>query len=394
MNPVEIRKEAEELFPYSQAVRRDLHIHPELGYREVRTAGLVAYSLNSFGLEVTTGVGGTGVVGILEGALPGPVVLARFDMDALPINEETGTEYASQNKGVMHACGHDGHVAIGLTLAKLLTNHREELSGTVKFVFQPAEEGLGGAQRMIDEGVLENPSVETTLAMHIWNERLVGWLGIVPGPLMSASEVFTIKIFGKGGHGALPQDTVDPVVAAAQVITALQTIVSRNISPLDSAVISVTKVQAGETNNVIPSSAVLEGTIRSFLPAIREHLVQRFNQVVDGICKAMGCDCEIEIITTTPAVVNDPVLAERINGIAQIVLPDARIDRGFRTMVSEDMGYMMQKVPGCYLMIGSANPEKGLNAGHHHPKFDFDEQALTNGVILLAGTILDLLKPQ
>jgi amidohydrolase len=387
-----LHHEAEELFLYTQAVRRDLHIHPELGYHEQRTSGLVAYTLNDLGMEVMTGVGKTGVVGLLEGDQPGKTLLVRFDMDALPIQEETGAEYASQTQGVMHACGHDGHVAIGLTVAKILSAHQKELHGRVKFVFQPAEEAMGGAHGMIEDGVLENPKVDATLALHLWNGLPLGCVALVPGPLMSAAETLNIKITGKGGHGALPNATIDPVVAAAQVIIGLQTIVSRNISPLDTAVISVTKVQAGETHNVIPPYAILQGTIRTFLPETRTYLLERFDQVVNGICQAMGCTCEIEVNSVTPAVINDPALAKRISQVTAAELPELTIDHTFRTMVSEDMGEMMKLVPGCYMMVGSANDEKGLNYGHHHPKFDFDEQALINGAALMSTVILDYLK--
>jgi amidohydrolase len=245
-------REAQDLFEYTRELRRDFHRHPEMGFQEVRTAGIVARELNSLGLEVTTGIAKTGVVGLLEGDKPGPVILLRFDMDALPINEETGAEYASQNPGVMHACGHDGHIATGLAIARLLHMHRDELAGTVKFVFQPAEEGLGGAESMIAEGILENPKPDRVLGMHLWNERPVGWLGISDGPEMAAAEIFRLRLIGKGGHGALPHLAVDPVVAAAQVINALQTIASRNVSPLQSAVLSVTMFRAGESFNVIP----------------------------------------------------------------------------------------------------------------------------------------------
>src|SRR5512135_3216739 len=236
-------EEAKALFPYTQSMRRDFHIHPELGFHEVRTGAIVAKELEALGLEVTKGVGKTGVVGLMEGSKPGPTLLVRFDMDALPIVEETGAEYASQNSGVMHACGHDGHTAIGLTVAKLLLNHRDQLAGNIKFCFQPAEEGFngeeyGGNEMMIRDGVLEGPHVDRTLALHLWNEQPLGWIGVGAGPVMAGAELFTVKLTGRGGHGAAPHLTIDPIVASAQIITALQTIVSRNVAPLQSAVIS------------------------------------------------------------------------------------------------------------------------------------------------------------
>jgi amidohydrolase len=224
--------EAQSLFEYSQSLRRDFHAHPELGFQEVRTAGIVARELNTLGLEIQTGIAGTGVVALLKGAKSGPVILVRADMDALPIVEETGAIYASQNPGVMHACGHDGHTAILLTVARMLHAHRHEFAGTVKFMFQPAEEGLGGAEKMIEGGVLENPEVDVALGLHIWNERPVGWFGIANGPAMAGAEIFKIKVVGKGGHGAAPHLALDPVLVAAQIVTALQGIVARNVAPL------------------------------------------------------------------------------------------------------------------------------------------------------------------
>src|SRR5512135_365255 len=254
---IDFLKEAKELFPYTQSLRRDLHMHPELGFREVRTGGIVARELEALGLEVTKGVGKTGVVGLLEGPQAGPTLLLRFDMDALPIVEETGAEYTSQNPGVMHACGHDGHTAIGLTVAKILLNHRDQLAGTIKMIWQPSEEGFngedcGGNEMMMRDGVLESPHVDRTLALHLWNDRPIGWVGVAGGPVMAGAEQFSIKLTGRGGHGASPHLTIDPIAAAAQVITALQTIASRNVAPLESAVVSVTSVQSGTTFNVIP----------------------------------------------------------------------------------------------------------------------------------------------
>ncbi len=384
--------EAQTLFEYTRALRRDLHRHPELGFQEVRTAGIVARELGELGLEVQTGVGKTGVVGYLEGTRPGPTVLLRFDMDALPVNEETGAEYASQTPGVMHACGHDGHVAIGLTVAHMLHNHRQELAGRVKMIFQPAEEGLGGAAAMIADGVLHDPAPDYALACHLWNERQVGWLALVPGPLMAGSEIFTVHILGKGGHGALPNQTVDPLLAAAQVITALQSIVSRNVSPLQNAVVSVTRLSAGDTFNVIPSSAILQGTIRTFEPEVRQLVLERFQALVRGVCAGLGCEVEIDLKKNTPPVNNDPAVVGRLAGRAPQVLPDGNVDATFRTMVSEDMAEILEAVPGCYFMVGSANPERGLNAGHHHPRFDFDEAALPRAAAFMTAAALELLR--
>jgi amidohydrolase len=389
--------EARSLFTYTQTLRRDFHVHPELGFKEVRTGGIVAKELESLGLEVTKGVGKTGVVGLLEGSKPGPTLLIRFDMDALPITEDTGAEYASQNKGVMHACGHDGHTAIGLTVAKILYNHRNDLSGTVKFCFQPSEEGFndeecGGNEMMIRDGVLEGPNVDQTLAMHLWNDKPLGWVGASGGPVMAGAELFTVKLTGKGGHGAAPHLTIDPIVAASQVVTALQTISSRNVAPLESSVVSVTTFQSGTAFNVIPQEAVLTGTIRTFDLGVRDTVLKRFDEIVHGVAEALGCMVEMEVIRVTPAVINDADLASKVQVTARQLLPDLDLETGgYLTMGAEDMAFMQEKVPGCYFFVGSNNTAKHLDYGHHHPKFDFDEEALVRGAALMAATAADIL---
>lgn len=387
----DIYTEAQELFSYTQKLRRDFHRHPELGFQEIRTAGIVARELQELGLEVSTGVGKTGVVALLEGQRPGPVLMMRFDMDALPIVEETGADYSSQNPGVMHACGHDGHTAIGLTVARLLHARLHELAGSVKFVFQPAEEGLGGAESMIADGVLQGPRPQFTLGMHLWNEQPYGWLGLASGPVMAASEIFEVRITGKGGHGALPHQTIDPVLASAQIITALQSVTARNVSPLQAAVISVTSLHAGEAFNVIPPYAEMKGTIRTFEAEVRELVLHRFREVVQGIAGALGCTAEIKLQTLTPAVTNDPQVTEFVRRAAEKALPGIPQNYANRTMGSEDMAYFMQEVPGCYFFVGSANSEKGLDAAHHHPRFDFDERALVQGATLMTAAAVEIL---
>ena len=385
--------EAQALFEYTQTMRRDFHTHPELGFQEVRTAGIVARELTALGLGVHTGVGGTGVVALLEGAKPGPVVLVRADMDALPIREETGAPYASQNPGVMHACGHDGHTAVLLTVAKMLNAHRRELAGTVKIMFQPAEEGMGGAVKMIEAGLLENPKVDVALALHVWNEKPVGWVGIAGGPVMAGAEIFKIKVQGKGGHGAVPHLAVDPILAAAQIVSALQGIVARNIAPLQTAVVSVCTIHGGETFNVIPPAVEMTGTIRTFEPVVRTRVLERFEKTVHSIAEGMGCQAVIDLQILTPATVNQPDTAVRIQAVARRLFPEADVDTtNYITMGSEDFAFVLEKVPGCFFFIGSANPEKGLDAGHHHPKFDIDEAALPRGAALMAAAITDMLK--
>lgn len=383
---------AEAQFKYTQDLRRDFHAHPELGFKELRTSEIVARELTSLGLDVQTGVGGTGVIALLKGSKPGKVVLARADMDALPIHEETGAIYASKNSGVMHACGHDAHTAILLTVARLLTAQRDHLPGTVKFMFQPAEEGMGGAEKMIEAGILQKPRVDVALALHVWNEKPVGWIGITSGPVMASAEIFKIKLHGKGGHGALPHLAVDPLLAAAQIISALQGIVSRNISPLQTAVVSVCSIHGGDAFNVIPADVEMTGTIRTFETAVRTLVLERFERIVHSIAEGMGCQVDIQVDKLTLAAFNDPEITVRVQDVARNLFNSYEVETNFRTMGSEDFSYIQEKVPGCFIFIGSANHEKGLDAGHHHPKFDIDEAVLPRGAAIMATAIIDLLK--
>jgi amidohydrolase len=294
----------------------------------------------------------------------------------------------------MHACGHDGHTAVLLTVARILQANRQNLAGKVKLVFQPAEEGMGGAEKMIEDGVLENPKVDLTLALHLWNECPLGWIGISNGPSMAGGEVFRIVIHGKGGHGAVPQFAIDPILASAQVVNSLQSIVSRNVNPLKTAVISVCSIHGGDAFNVIPQSVELKGTIRTFEASVRKLVLRRFDETVRSVVEGMGCRAEIEIKQIAPAVINHTPTALVVQKVAQRMFPDAVVDTSdYITMGSEDMAYFMEKVPGCFIFIGSANFEKGLDAAHHHPRFDFDETSLVHAGALMSGVISELLHP-
>jgi amidohydrolase len=397
-NMTNFLNEAKSLFPYTQSMRRDFHMHPELGFREIRTGGIVAKELEALGIEVTKGVGKTGVVGLLEGGKPGPTLLIRFDMDALPIIEDTHAEYASQTEGTMHACGHDGHTAIGLTVAKMLHAHRNELAGNIKFCFQPSEEGhngeeVGGAEMMMRDGVLDSPKVDMTLSLHLWNEKPFGWVHVAKGPIMAGAEQFRIKLIGKGGHGAVPNATIDPIIAAVQVVSAAQSIVARNVGPLETAVVSFTMFHSGTAFNVIPQEAILEGTIRTFDLGVRLKVLERFEQIVRGVASAMGCQVELTTKQLTPALVNADEVTASVQETARRILPDADHDNApYLTMGAEDMAFMQEKVPGCYFFVGSANRERGLNYGHHHPRFDFDEEALVRGAALMAAAAAEMLR--
>ncbi|MBX3056545.1 MAG: amidohydrolase [Anaerolineae bacterium] len=379
---VDFRKEAESLFDEMVARRRDLHQYPEMGFEEIRTSGIVAEQLNQLGFEVQRGIGQTGVVGLLEGPQDGPTVMLRFDMDGLPIIEESGEPYASKNVGVMHACGHDGHTSMGLALAKIMAKYREEMHGRIKFVFQPAEEGLGGAFAMIADGVLENPRPDVTFAMHIWTPEDVGNVRVVEGPCMASSSVFTITIHGFGGHGAAPHLANDPIVAAAHIVTALQSIVSRNINPQESVVVSIGEFRAGATFNVIPDKAILKGTVRSYNNELHRLIYRRILEMATRMAEAFGCKASMETIAIVQAVVNAPGPTAVVRAAAEKIVGANRIVER-RTMASEDMGFFLDEVPGCYFFVGGRNEEKGYIYPHHHPKFNFDERAMIDGVAIM-----------
>jgi len=391
MAAIDSREEASSLRQQLVSWRRDFHRHPELALEEHRSAGIIAEELSRLGFHVETGLAETGVVGLLEGDEPGPVVMARFDMDALPIEEANQTDYVSENNGVMHACGHDGHMAIGLGVATILAGHRERLAGSVKLVFQPAEEGGGGAKRMLEEGVLENPRPDVALITHLWNEQPLGMACVTAGPVMAAAERWSCEVRGQGGHGALPHQAVDPILAASQIVTSLQSVVSRNVSPIDTAVVTVGSFHGGEAFNVIPDSVDLTGTIRTFDSDVRDKVLKRVRQIVEGIASAHDASADLHMERLTPAVVNDPEVVEVVRQGAEAVLGEENVLSGERTMGSEDAAYFTEQIPGCYFFIGSANAERGLDASHHNPHFDFDEDALPIGVAVMTTSILHYL---
>jgi amidohydrolase len=335
----------------------------------------------------------TGVIGLLQGARPGPTVMLRFDMDALPIREQNEIAYVSQTPGVMHACGHDGHVTIGMGTAMLLERHREEWGGTVKLVFQPAEEGMNGAEVMVQAGALDDygPRPDVAFGLHLWNQSRLGQACITPGPIMAAADRWTVAITGRGGHGAMPHQTRDPVVAAGQLITALQTIVSRNVDPQRTAVVTVGTVKAGTAFNIIPGQVELTGTIRTFEAEVRETVIQRMHSLCEGIAAAMGVEIALQIDVLTPALVNDPAATALMRQAGAAVLGEENVDTDYRTMGSEDMAYFLREVPGSFMFLGSANAERGLDYPHHNPQFDFDEAVLPLGVAILAQVATDFL---
>jgi len=383
--------ETETLRQEAVKLRRNLHRHPELGFEEIRTAGIVADYLRDLGIDTETGVGRTGVVGKLEGVEGEGHVLIRVDMDALPIQEETNADYASQVPGVMHACGHDGHTTIGLMAAKLLARNRTGLKGQVMLVFQPAEEGLGGARAMLEDGLLTSqPS--RALALHLWNQAPLGKVAITSGPVLASADGFKILVSGKGGHGAVPHLANDVIVAACQMVSAFQTITSRSIDPMETAVLSVGKINAGNAANVLPERAELTGTIRTYDSGVRDLVVTRLQDIGEGIARAMGVVFELELTSSTPPVVNYQAVTRIAQDTAREMFGVENVDEGHRIMASEDMSLILEQIPGCYIFLGSANAEKGLDYPHHHPRFDFDEKALLLGAKLLAQTAADCLE--
>ncbi|MCA9965113.1 MAG: amidohydrolase [Anaerolineales bacterium] len=383
----DFKKEAEAIFDEMVATRRDFHQHPELGFQEVRTSRIVADRLTELGLEVQRGVAQTGVIGLLEGRKPGPTVMMRFDMDALPIHEENDVPYKSKNPGVMHACGHDAHTAMGLGMAKIMSKYQDRIAGTLKFVFQPAEEGgAGGAFAMIADGALENPKPDVAFAMHVWNPVPYGRVRVVEGPCMASSSVFTLTVEGKGGHGAAPHLAVDPILAAAHIVAALQSIVSRNINPQDSVVVSIGQFSAGSTFNVIPDRAILKGTVRSYNTELHRKIYRRILEMATSMADAFSCKATMETVAIVAPVVNAPEPTAVVRHAAEAIVGVDKIDE-HRTMAAEDMGFFLEEVPGCYFFIGASNDEKGLNYPQHHAKFDIDERAMINGVTIMANAV-------
>ena len=377
----QLRLEIRKLQPQLVEWRRRLHQKPELGFKENLTAEFVSQKLQAWGIDHATNIAKTGIVATIDSGKPGRVLAIRADMDALPIQEENEVDYRSQHDGIMHACGHDGHTAIALGTACYLAKHKHSFSGTVKMIFQPAEEGPGGAKPMIEAGVLKNPDVDAIVGLHLWNNLPLGTVGVRSGALMAAVEVFDCTILGKGGHGGMPHQTVDSIVVAAQIVNALQSIVARNIDPIDSAVVTVGKFHAGDTHNVIADTAQIGGTVRYFNPKYQGYFDKRIEQVIAGICQSHGANYKFDYCALYPPTINDVKMAELVRSVAEsVVETPAGIVPECQTMGGEDMSFFLQEIPGCYFFLGSANPEKNLAYPHHHPRFDFDETALGMGV--------------
>lgn len=391
------------LAPRIVEIRHDLHQNPELSNRETRTAGVVAQHLRALGLEVRTGIAHTGVVGVLRGGRPGPVIAIRADMDALPVTEDTPypwkstvrTEYLGNQVGVSHACGHDVHTAVQMGVASVLAGMRQDVAGTVLFVFQPAEEGSppgerGGASLMLDEGVFRDLRPEAIIGLHTFAHMPVGKVGYTPGPAMAAADRFIIRIKGRQSHGASPHLSIDPVVMASQAVLALQTIRSRNLSPFEPSVLTVGLIRGGERNNIIPEQVEMHGTVRTFDPRVQEEVERRMREILDGVTRAGGGTYELQYEKQTPVTVNNPELAARLRPTMERIMGAENVVTVPPTTGAEDFGFFANTVPGFFYRLGTVAP--GTTSGDHHtPTFMADDASIPIGMRVMAGLVLDYL---
>lgn len=382
--PKEIKNISDEII----AIRRDIHKHPELGFEVHRTAGIVAERLEELGMDVQTGIGKTGVVGDLKCG-DGPTIALRADMDALPLQEIGNSEFKSVNDGAMHACGHDGHTAMLLGAAKVLAEKKDQINGTVRFLFQPAEEGGGGARYMIKDGCLEG--VDEIYGIHLWNYQQYGEVGVKEGPILAAADVFEIQIKGIGGHGAAPQGSVDAVVVSAHLITALQTIVSRNTNPLESTVVSVGMINGGYNFNIIADEVVLKGTARAYTEENRQMIKQRMEEIIRGVSQSFSAEIHLDYREGYPLTVNDKTSYQKLLVSAKKIVGAGAGDP-YLSMGGEDFSYYLQEIPGCFFFIGSAPTDQPFRSVPHHcSHFDIEEKALLVGSSIFVQLIEDQL---
>ncbi|MCO5176498.1 MAG: M20 family metallopeptidase [Thermomicrobiales bacterium] len=407
---------SEELDAWLRETRRMIHVNPELLCEEVATSELVQKHLTEVGVSYRKGVGGdgrplymkpelikragiktfpiTGGTGVLaeirgtRGAGPGKCVLLRADMDALPMDELNDVEYKSQNPGKMHACGHDCHTTILMGVAEVLQSMSDKFDGTVKLMFQPGEEGAGGAVAMIHDGILEDPPVDAAFALHVSTEHPAGEVSMGPGPHAAAADSIEINVTGKGGHAAFPHTTIDATLVAAQILIALQTLVSREVDPIQTAVVSISTLHAGTAGNVIPQTAQMTGTVRTYDPAIRDMLEQRMGEMVPAIASGFRAEAELIYMRGYPAMVNDPEMTQFAMETCEELLGDDNVHVSAPMMAGEDFAYVTERVPGCMISLGVRNDERGMIYPPHHPRFDADEDALAVGVRVLSAIAL------
>jgi hippurate hydrolase len=380
----------ENLLPSLVEFRRDLHAHPELGFQETRTAGRIAEALLDLGLEVHTEIGGTGVVGVLKAGDSGRTVGLRADMDALPVQEATGLPYASRHFGVFHGCGHDGHVAMLLGAARILT-HRKDFDGTVNFIFQPAEEGLGGARAMIQDGLFERFPCDRVFALHNWPGLPAGTVATRPGAIMAAADKFEIVLEGQGGHAALPHTASDVLTAAAQLVLQLKTLVARCAAPTAMAVLSVTRLSGGHTHNVLPASATIGGTVRTFDPLVQDRVEAALRHVADGIARMAEIQVTVNYDRYYPATVNDATAAQDALAALEGIRPAQLLDAP--ALTSEDFAFMLQARPGAYLWLGQGKATEGNVIPLHHPEYDFNDDILAHGIAVHVALAQHTLRP-
>jgi amidohydrolase len=382
-----LKKRIEGMRDWLIEIRRTIHRHPELGFEEVETSQLVSKCLRRFGLDVEEGRGKTGVVGLLKGKGPKRTVAIRADMDALPLDEANQVPYASEIKGKMHACGHDAHVAILLGVAKFFSSIKEKVKGNIKWVFQPAEEGLGGGKVMVEEGVLENPKVDAIFGAHVFPFLPIGKVGIYEREGLAAVDRFAIKIIGKGGHGAYPQLSKDPILAAGHLITQIHSIVSRNIHPLDSAVVTIGKVNGGTAFNIIPDEIELLGTVRSLNPQVRETLRSRMEQVIQGVVCSFRMDYRFDFEYGVPVLVNDSEMSKLVASACSKGIGEENVEVLKPSMGGEDFAYYLERCPGSFFRLGIRNEKKGIVHPYHSSLFDIDEEVLPFGVEMFVRII-------
>jgi amidohydrolase len=382
-----VKEKIAEMKDWLVETRRTIHMNPELGFEEVETSRLIAGYLEKFGLQVKTGMAKTGVIGLLKGGKPGKTVAIRADMDALPMEEANQVPYRSKVKGKMHACGHDAHVTILLGVARLFSSMGNQVQGNIKWVFQPAEEGGGGGRVLTEEGVLENPKVDAIFGAHLFPDLKIGRVGIHEKEGLAATDRFVIKMIGRGAHGAYPHLSRDPIAAVGHLITQVHTIVSRNISPLDSAVITVGKVTGGTAFNIIPDEAEILGTVRSLSQNVREELKSRMEQVTQGVAKSFGIDYDFDFQYGYPALINDPEMSRLVAAACTKGIGKENVEFIRPSMGGEDFAYYLQKVPGSFFRLGCRNEEKGIVNPFHSSRFDIDEDVLPFGVEIFARII-------
>jgi amidohydrolase len=388
---LEWSREVEQRRETLAALRRDFHRHPELSFEERRTAEIIAERLHAAKLDVRTGIARTGVVGILHGDRPGRTIAWRADIDALPLTETLDLPFASGTDGVMHACGHDGHTAIGITLAEILAQRRAELPGTAVFVFQPAEEVLGGARPMIEAGVLDEPRVDEVYGLHLTTLMPAGQVMVRPGPNMASADAFDVVVTGRGGHGAYPHLSIDPVTAAAHILIGMQHLVAKEIPALETAVLTVGQIEAGTKNNIIPASAVMRGTLRTFNESVRQQILERLGGFAADLARAYRAEARLALSDMRcPAVVNHDAQTSFVHACATAELGTDAVSAGRPVMASDDMCLFLRERPGCYFRVGVA-PTHGRPAPHHAPEFEMNEEGLPVGLRVALGVMLNAL---